>query len=257
MSKHNIKPSVLVVEDDEAIVTLLHYNLEKAGYTVRTTNDGEEALIMVDESKPDLILLDWMLPGLTGIQICNRLRRNNETKNIPIIMISAKGEESDRVEGLEGGVDDYLVKPFSPRELIARINAVFRRMRPAFSEKELVYGHIKMDISGRRAFYRDEELHLGPIEYRLLQSLMEHPKRVLSRDQLIRSVWGYSLQVEPRTVDVHINRLRKALKVEKNGPLIRTIRSSGYCLTDQNDTASDPVSVNDSEIKDFLEEDEV
>jgi two-component system phosphate regulon response regulator PhoB len=254
MAKQNIKPSVLVVEDDEAIVTLLQYNLEKEGYSIRTTGDGEEALIMVEESKPDLILLDWMLPGLTGIQICNRLRRNEETQNIPIIMISAKGEESDRVEGLEGGVDDYLVKPFSPRELIARINAVFRRMRPAFSAKELVYGGIRMDISGRRVYFREDELHLGPIEYRLLQSLMEHPKRVLSREQLIRRVWGYSLQVEPRTVDVHINRLRKALQTEKNGPLIRTIRSSGYCLTDHNDETSEPDVVKDSEIKDIDED---
>jgi two-component system phosphate regulon response regulator PhoB len=247
MARQNIKPSVLVVEDDDAIVTLLQYNLEKSGYLVRTTGDGEEALIMIDENKPDLILLDWMLPGLSGIQICNRLRRNDATKRIPIIMISAKGEESDRVEGLEGGVDDYLVKPFSPKELIARINAIFRRTRPAFSEEELTYGAIKMDLTGRRVFHKDDELHLGPIEYRLLQSFLEHPKRVLSREQLIRRVWGDSLYVEPRTVDVHINRLRKSLKVEKNGALIRTIRSSGYCLTNTDDQNFDPVNVSDSE----------
>jgi two-component system phosphate regulon response regulator PhoB len=254
MSKQNIKPSVLVVEDDAAIVALLEYNLEKAGYIVRTTDDGEEALLLIEESKPDLILLDWMLPGLTGIQICNRLRRNEETKRIPIIMISARGEESDRVDGLEGGVDDYLVKPFSPRELIARINAVFRRMRPAFSEEELVYGKIRMVLSEKRAYYNNIEMKLGPIEYRLLQSLMEHPKRVLSRDQLIRSVWGYSLHVEPRTVDVHINRLRKSLQVEKNGALIRTIRSSGYCLTEHDDNILEPMIVKDSEIRDAEEE---
>jgi two-component system phosphate regulon response regulator PhoB len=254
MSRQNIKPSVLIVEDDSAIVTLLEYNLEKAGYNVRTTDDGEEALILIEESKPDLILLDWMLPGMSGIQICNRLRRNEETKRIPIIMLSARGEESDRVEGLESGVDDYLVKPFSPRELIARINAVFRRMRPAFSETELVYGGIRMDLAGKRAYYNSEEMKLGPIEYRLLQSLMEHPKRVLSRDQLIRRVWGYSLHVEPRTVDVHINRLRKALQVEKNGALIRTIRSSGYCLTEHDDNILEPILVNDSEITEAIDD---
>ena len=257
MTKQEIKPSVLVVEDDEAIVSLLKYNLEKEGYLVRTTDDGEEALWMIEEDKPDIILLDWMLPGLTGVQICSRLRKNNETKHIPIIMLSAKGEEMDKIEGLESGVDDYLVKPFSPRELIARINAVFRRIRPAFTAEEMSYGDIRMDISGRRVYYKESELNLGPTEYRLLQALMEHPKRVLSRDQLIRRVWGTSLEVEPRTIDVHINRLRKVLDIGEQGTVIRTIRGSGYCLKNYDDYDKDLKRVSDNEVVnlDDLEDD--
>lgn len=239
MSKKNLKPSVLVVEDDDAIVALLEYNLEKEGYRVRTTDDGEEALVMIDENKPDLILLDWMLPGLTGIQLCNRLRKNDVTRNIPIIMISAKGEESDRIEGLEGGVDDYLVKPFSPRELIARINAVFRRIRPVFVEKTLEYGDIKMDTVESKVYLKNKAIKLGPIEYKLLQAFLEYPKRVLSRDQLIRKVWGDTMDVEPRTIDVHINRLRKSLEGGSRGAVIRTIRASGYCLQSNDDVVEE------------------
>lgn len=248
MTKYHLKPSVLVVEDDDAIVTLLQYTLEKNGYSVRVTNDGEEALIMVEERKPDIILLDWMLPGLTGIQVCNRLRGRDATKKIPIIMISARGEEGDRVEGLERGADDYLVKPFSPKELLARINAVFRRIRPAFVAKELEYGSIKMDLVSKKATHKGEPIRLGPIEYKLLQSLLEYPKRVLSREQLIRRVWGCELHVEPRTVDVHINRLRRALKVEKRGTVIETIRGSGYCLRNPDDNIADLKLVKDSEV---------
>lgn len=249
MTKYNLKPSVLVVEDDEAIVTLLKYNLEKAGYEVRTTNDGEEALIMVEEKKPDVILLDWMLPGLSGIQICNRLRKNEETQKVPIIMISARGEEGDRIEGLDRGADDYLVKPFSPKELIARINAVFRRIRPAFVEKKLAYGSIKMDLAAKKVESKGVEVHLGPIEYKLLQSLLEYPKRVLSRSQLIRRVWGCELHVEPRTVDVHINRLRKALRLDKStGTVIKTVRASGYCIKNLNDDDDSLAMVRDSEV---------
>jgi two-component system phosphate regulon response regulator PhoB len=235
MQKQNLKPSVLVVEDDDAIVTLLEYNLTQAGYSVRSTDNGEEAFILIDENKPDIILLDWMLPAMSGIQICNRLRGNEATRNIPIIMISARGEESDRIDGLEGGVDDYLVKPFSPKELIARINAVFRRIRPVFSEKILEFAGIRMDLEARDVSYREEKLHLGPTEYKMLQALLEYPKRVLSRDQLIAKVWGDALDVETRTVDVHINRLRKALKIDKKGAVIKTIRSSGYCLQNYDD----------------------
>lgn len=254
MATQNLKPSVLVVEDDDAIVALLEYNLEQGGYRVRSTDNGEEAFIMIDENKPDIILLDWMLPGMTGIQICSRLRREEETKNIPIIMISARGEEGDRVEGLEGGVDDYLVKPFSPRELMARINAVFRRIRPVFAEKILKFADIEMDLVSRKVSYRGQSLHLGPTEYKLLQALLEYPRRVLSRDQLIRKVWGCSLEVETRTVDVHINRLRKALKVETRGAVIRTIRSAGYCLQSYDDSINDLSVVKDSEIPDDFEE---
>lgn len=231
MSKKGMKASVLVVEDDDSIVTLLQYNLEKEGYEVRIANDGEEALLMALENKPDLVILDWMLPSLSGVEVCERMRKNEETSKIPIIMLSARGEEGDRVEGLDRGADDYLTKPFSPKELISRINAVFRRIRPAFSAKELEFGSVKMDLTTKQVYKNNNEIHLGPIEYRLLQSLLEYPKRVLSRDQLIRRVWGDESYVEPRTVDVHVNRLRKALALDKDtGTVIKTIRSSGYCI---------------------------
>lgn len=230
MAKTNLKPTILIVEDDEATISLLHYNLEKEGYKISICKDGEEALLMINENKPDLILLDWMLPSMSGIEICKALRSNDETRKLPIIMLSAKGEEVDRVEGLDGGVDDYLVKPFSPRELISRINAVFRRIRPAFVEKVLEYGHVQMDLTSKTASFRGEKLNLGPIEYKILQSFLEYPKRVLSREQLIRRVWGDSMYVEPRTIDVHINRLRKALRSDNKNSIIKTIRSSGYCL---------------------------
>lgn len=238
MPKENLQPSVLVVEDDSSIVKLLEYNLTQAGYNVRTTDNGEEAFLMIEERKPDLVLLDWMLPEMSGVQVCQKLRSSEKTRNIPIIMISARGEESDKVMGLEGGVDDYLVKPFSPRELLARINAVFRRIRPVFSEKTLEFAGIKMDMAAKTVSYHGENLHLGPTEYKLLQALLEYPKRVLSREQLIRKVWGDEFEVEARTVDVHINRLRKALKVDTKGAVIKTIRSSGYRLQDYDDKDS-------------------
>tara|TARA_B100001564_G_C20529941_1_gene619245 strand:+ start:243 stop:1001 length:759 start_codon:yes stop_codon:yes gene_type:complete len=231
IDRYNMKPSVLVVEDDEAILTLLHYTLEKAGYKVRMTSDGDEAIYMVEDQKPDLILLDWMLPGKTGIQICNQLRANPDTKKIPIIMISARGEEGDRIEGLDRGADDYLVKPFSPKELLARIQAVFRRIRPAFVEQVFEYGSIRLDATSKQVTVDGKDRNLGPIEYKLLQALLEYPHRVLSREQLIRRVWGIEMHVEPRTVDVHINRLRKSLGIDKNSAtVIKTIRSSGYCI---------------------------
>lgn len=253
MTKGNIKLSVLVVEDDEAIVTLLRYNLEKEGYVVRSTADGEEALIMVAEMRPDIILLDWMLPGMSGIRICNKIRNSEDNAHIPIIMLSARGEESDKIEGLDKGVDDYLVKPFSPKELLARINAVLRRIRPAFSAKELQYGDLVMSLNEHSVSYKGKVVNLGPIEYRLLQSFMEHPKRVLSRDQLIKRVWGDSFDVEPRTVDVHINRLRNTLKTSGISTMIRTIRSAGYCLQNPGEEDADFTAVSDSEIANFNE----
>ncbi len=248
MTKQNIRISVLVVEDDSAIVTLLKYNLEKSGFVVRTTDDGEEALLMIAEERPDIILLDWMLPGLSGIAVCKHLRSKEDTSHIPIIMLSARGEESDKVEGLERGVDDYLVKPFSPKELMARINAVLRRIRPAFSAKELSFGDLKMNLNEHSVYFKNGMLDLGPIEYRLLQSFLEHPKRVLTRDQLIKRVWGDSFDVEPRTVDVHINRLRKSIKVDGNNVIIRTIRSAGYCLQNFDSDESELATVSDSEM---------
>lgn len=225
------KATVLVVEDEEAILTLLRYNLEKEGFKVHTAMDGEEALIQVQEYKPDLVVLDWMLPNVSGVEVCKSLRRNTETKNIPIIMLSARGEEGDRVQGLDSGADDYLTKPFSPSELIARIRAVFRRIRPAFAEESLSFEHIVMDLTTRRVHRSGEEIHLGPTEFRLLRYFMEHPGRVFSREQLLDAVWGQDIFVELRTVDVHIRRLRKALNHDdKQNDVIRTVRAAGYAL---------------------------
>jgi two-component system, OmpR family, phosphate regulon response regulator PhoB len=233
----NLTPSVLIIEDEEAIIVMLRYNLERQGYIVHSTSDGDEALTMVKEIKPDIILLDWMLPGCSGITICKTLRSNEETKSIPIIMLTAKGEESDRIKGLDSGADDYIVKPFSPTELIARMRAIFRRMRPAFSDKALSFGNVKMDLSSYKVTRNGTEVHLGPTEFRILQCLLEYPKRILSRETILTQVWGYDSDIELRTVDVHINRLRAALRLsdESNTPFIWTIRSAGYCLQRSDD----------------------
>jgi len=228
----NILPTVLIVEDEEAIIVMLRYNLERNGYNVFSTSDGDEAFDMAKEIKPDIILLDWMLPGKTGIEVCKKLRGNEDTKGIPVIMLTAKGEEGDRIRGLDSGADDYIVKPFSPTELIARMRAVFRRMRPVFSEKSLSHSDVKMDLSSFKVTRDGKEIHLGPTEFRILQCLLEYPKRILSRDTLLTQVWGHDTEVELRTVDVHINRLRAALRTGSNSevPFILTVRSAGYCL---------------------------
>ena len=226
-----METSVLIVEDEVAIVTLLRYNLEREGFRVYSTGDGEEAVTMVKEYKPDVIVLDWMLPSLSGVEICKQLRWNPETKSIPIIMLSARGEEGDRIRGLDSGADDYLTKPFSPAELIARIRAIFRRFRPALSEKILAFAGIKMDVAGHKVTRNDQEVHLSPTEFSLLRYLLEHPGRVFSREQLLDSVWGHDIYVELRTVDVHVRRLRKGLDYDGKQPdLIRTVRSAGYAL---------------------------
>ncbi len=223
--------SVLIVEDEIAIVTLLRYNLEREGFRVYSTGDGEEAIGMVKDYKPDIIVLDWMLPSMSGIDICKQLRWNQDTKGIPIIMLSARGEESDRIKGLDAGADDYLVKPFSPAELVARIRAVFRRFRPALSEKILAFAGIKMDVAGHKVTRNDCEVHLSPTEFSLLRYLLEHPARVFSREQLLDAVWGHDIYVELRTVDVHVRRLRKGLDYDGKQPdLVRTVRSAGYAL---------------------------
>lgn len=228
-----MKPSILVVEDEEAIVTLLKYTLERKGFDVFTTTDGDEALLLVEEKEPDLVLLDWMLPGLSGIDICRSLRSSSKNKAIPIIIVSAKGEEDDRITGLEVGADDYIVKPFSPYELVARVNAVLRRIRPAAVEEKFTFADIEMDVDNRKVMRKNREIHLGPKEFYILQALLEYPKRVLSRDQLIQRVWGEDLNVSSRTVDVHINRLRNALNDNgKEADVIRTIRAAGYSLKD-------------------------
>jgi two-component system phosphate regulon response regulator PhoB len=225
-----MNPQVLVVEDEEALSTLLQYNLEKEGYAVRVANDGEEALVQVDERLPDLIVLDWMLPKISGIEVCRRLRGRSETRNVPIVMLTARGEESDRIRGLDTGADDYVIKPFSMTELSARLRAVLRRIRPGLAEDRVRHGDIVMDRVAHRVRRDDREVHLGPTEFRLLDYLMQHPGRVFSREQLLDAVWGSDVYVEARTVDVHIGRLRKALNRDDELDPIRTVRSAGYSL---------------------------
>lgn len=223
-------PHVLVVEDEEALAQLLKYNLEKEGYRVSVANDGEEALVSADESNPDLVVLDWMLPKAPGIEVCRRLRARQETRNTPIVMLTARGEESDRVRGLDMGADDYITKPFSMGELLARLRAVMRRIRPGLADDKITCGDIIMDRVSHRVKRGPREVHLGPTEFRILDHLMQHPGRVFSREQLLDAVWGSDVYVEARTVDVHIGRLRKALMVGEENDPIRTVRSAGYAL---------------------------
>jgi two-component system phosphate regulon response regulator PhoB len=225
-----VTPYVLVVEDEDALATLLHYNLDKEGYRVGVAGDGEEALIMANERAPDLVILDWMLPKVSGIEVCRRLRGRSETRNVPIIMLTARGEESDRIRGLDTGADDYVVKPFSMVELTARVRAVLRRIRPGLADDRITVGDIIIDRVAHRVKRNGKEIHLGPTEFRLLDYLMQHPGRVFSREQLLDAVWGSDVYVEARTVDVHIGRLRKALNGSSDGDPIRTVRSAGYSL---------------------------
>jgi len=225
-----MKPVILVVEDETALVRLLRYNLEKEGFEVLEATDGEEALLVLSERRIDLVLLDWMLPEVSGIEVCRRIRRRSETRNLPVIMLTARGEEGDRVRGLNAGADDYIAKPFSCDELIARIHAVLRRIRPALADEKLEFGALEMNIATHRVTREDEAVRLGPTEFRLLRFLMEHPGRVFDRNQLIDAVWGHDIYVDARTVDVHIRRLRKALNEGGRPDLIRTVRSAGYAL---------------------------
>nr|AAF15533.1 phosphate regulon response regulator PhoB [Caulobacter vibrioides NA1000] len=223
-------PYVLVVEDEDALATLLHYNLDKEGYRVGVAGDGEEALIMANERGPDLVILDWMLPKVSGIEVCRRLRGRAETRNVPIIMLTARGEETDRIRGLDTGADDYVVKPFSMVELTARVRAVLRRIRPGLADDRITVGDIIIDRVAHRVKRSGKEIHLGPTEFRLLDYLMQHPGRVFSREQLLDAVWGSDVYVEARTVDVHIGRLRKELNGTTDADPIRTVRSAGYSL---------------------------
>jgi two-component system phosphate regulon response regulator PhoB len=218
------------MEDEDALATLLQYNLEKEGYRVVVAGDGEEGLVQIDERLPDLVLLDWMLPKVSGIEVCRRIRGRPETRNLPIIMLTARGEETDRVRGLDTGADDYLTKPFSMTELIARIRAVLRRIRPGLADDRINHGDIVIDRVAHRVRRAGKEIHLGPTEFRLLDHFMQHPGRVFSREQLLDAVWGSDVYVEARTVDVHVGRLRKALNVEGTANPIRTVRSAGYSL---------------------------
>lgn len=225
-----MQPYILVMEDEDALATLLQYNLEKEGYDVAVAPDGDEGMLQVEERLPDLVLLDWMLPKLSGIEVCRRLRGKAETRNIPIIMLTARGEESDRVRGLDTGADDYMTKPFSMTELTARIRAVLRRIRPGLADDRVNHEDIVIDRVAHRVRRAGKEVHLGPTEFRLLDHLMKHPGRVFSREQLLDAVWGSDVYVEARTVDVHVGRLRKALNVEGTVNPIRTVRSAGYSL---------------------------
>ena len=223
-------PQILVAEDDEALATLLKYNLEKEGYRVSVARDGEEALMLAEEKPPDLFLLDWMLPKAAGIEVCRRLRLRSETRNTPIVMLTARGDESDRIRGLDMGADDYVAKPFSISELMARLRAVMRRIRPALAEDKISVGDIVIDRAGRRVRRAGRDVHLGPTEFRLLDHLAQHAGRVFTREQLLDAVWGSEIYVEARTVDVHIGRLRKALNKGDEVDPIRTVRSAGYSL---------------------------
>ena len=229
------KPLILIVEDEVDLVTLLQYNLEKEGFRTINATDGEEALLLAQEQRPSLMLLDWMLPVLSGIEVCRQLRRNAETQSIPIIMLTARSDEADKVRGLNSGADDYLAKPFSPSELVARIQAVLRRANPGMNDELLQYGDVVVNLAAHRVRRNGRDIHLGPTEFRLLRHFMSHPGRVFSREQLLDLVWGNDVFVEARTVDVHIRRLRKVLNSENEADLIRTVRSAGYALDAGND----------------------
>ena len=226
--KRSINPSVLIVEDETALTILLRYNLEREGYRVFEASDGEQALLLADEVSPDLIILDWMLPQIFGIEVCRRMRRRGHLRNVPIVMLTARSEEADRIRGLDTGADDYIVKPFSMSELLARIRAVMRRIRPSLVEDVVQIGEIIIDRGNHRVKRAERDVHLGPTEYRLLDQLMQHPGRVFSREQLLDTVWGSDIYVEERTVDVHVGRLRKALNRPGERDPIRTVRSAGY-----------------------------
>ncbi|MGL4439895.1 MAG: phosphate regulon transcriptional regulator PhoB [Bosea sp. (in: a-proteobacteria)] len=225
--------SIMIVEDEEPLSLLLRYNLEAEGYRVQVCARGDEAELRLHEEKPDLVLLDWMLPGLSGIELCRRLRQRRETESLPVIMLTARGEETERVRGLSTGADDYVVKPFSVPELLARVRALLRRVNPERIADELGAGDIKLDRNTRRVWRSGGELHLGPTEFRLLEFFMEKPGRVYTRGQLLDAVWGRDAEIDERTVDVHVGRLRKALSGGDGRDPIRTVRGAGYSLDEK------------------------
>ena len=225
-----MKPLILIVEDEPAQAEVLRYNFEREGYTTGVATDGEEALLAVEEQQPSLVILDWMLPGLSGLEVCRRLRQRPESRTLPVIILTARGEETDRVRGLDCGADDYVTKPFSASELVARVRAVLRRTSPSLGAEELRRADVVLDLAAHRVTRNGQPVHLGPTEFRLLHLFMERPDRVFSREQLLDKAWGRDIHVEPRTVDVHIRRLRKALNEGGRPDLIRTVRGSGYAL---------------------------
>lgn len=225
-----MKANLFIVEDEMPIVTLLKYNLEKEGHKVNYALNGEDAIRSIKDQNPDLILLDWMLPDISGIEVCRNLKRINLLKNIPIIMLTAKGEEEDKLKGFKTGADDYVTKPFSQKELNARIKSLLRRSKPQSSEDVVIFDDLKIDRITKRIYRKNKEINLGPTEFKLLDFLIKNPKRVYSREQLLNNVWGENIYVESRTVDVHIRRLRKVLNLSGLENLIRTVRSAGYSL---------------------------
>ena len=225
-----MKPNILIVEDDAALAELLVWNFKGEGYDVRHTSDGEEALLMVQEYAPDAIVLDWMIENVPGIEVCRRLRKNRESAVIPVIMLTARGEEEDRIRGLKTGADDYVTKPFSPRELMARVEALLRRSRPSIGGASLYFADLELDTVAHRVRRNGMIVPIGPTEFRLLRHFMERPGRVYSREQLLDAVWGMDSNVELRTVDVHIRRLRKAINPDGAYDVIRTVRSAGYSM---------------------------
>jgi len=224
------KPKLLLVEDDRALADLLIWHFERGGFEVRRTGDGDEALMLAQEEQPDIVILDWMIEGISGLEVCRRLRRKERTGNVPIIMLTARGEESDRVRGLDTGADDYVTKPFSPRELMSRVAAVLRRVRPALAGETLSYADIEMDVTAHRVRRGGQPVQLGPTEFRLLRHLLEQPGRVFSREALLDAVWQHDPDIDARTVDVHVRRLRRALNEGGRPDIIRTVRSAGYSL---------------------------
>ena len=225
-----MKAHILIVEDDPSLSELLASNFDSAGLTASVVSEGDEALPTIIDERPDLIILDWMLPNLSGIEICRQIRQHADINKTPIIMLTAKGEEAERIRGLETGADDYVIKPFSPSELIARVKAVLRRTHPEKTADILEFGDISMNLEEHRVSRNGQYTHLGPTEYRLLRVFLEKPGRVFSREQLLDRVWGRDIYVEPRTVDVHIRRLRKAMQLPGTSNLIRTVRAAGYSI---------------------------
>ena len=224
------KGRILLVEDDRALVELIHFHLSRAGYETIRTASGDEALLLVRESAPDLILLDWMIEGTSGIEVCRQIRRMKQSKQIPIIMMTARGEETDRIRGLDTGADDYMTKPFSPKEMLARVGAVLRRVRPALAGETLSFEDLEMDLATYRVRRGGDPIHLSPSEFRLLRHFMESPRRVFTREGLLDTVWSEGSDLDLRTVDVQIRRIRRALNEGGKPDLIRTVRSAGYAL---------------------------
>ncbi|MBX9751885.1 MAG: phosphate regulon transcriptional regulator PhoB [Roseococcus sp.] len=228
------KPTILVVEDEAALLALLRYNLERQGFHVEEATDGQEALLRIAEAKPDLVLLDWMLPAMSGIEVCRQIRRRPATRDLPVIMVTARTEDQDAVRALDTGADDYIAKPFAVEALMARIRALLRRSSNVSAKGSIAYLDLSMDQDAHRVTRNGRALHLGPTEYRLLEFFLSHPRRVFTREQLLDAVWGRDIHVELRTVDVHIRRLRKAINDEGEVDLIRTVRSAGYALDADN-----------------------